>query len=136
MTQHLARGGRRPLSSEDAAALERLRSGLAGELIAKRSALVARLEELESSRHAAPDGRGFDGHDGQDVDLGVELRMSDALDDQFRTALAAVDAAIDRLHHDRFGFCVGCSALIPLERLQAVPHTEHCVDCAAASSRG
>jgi RNA polymerase-binding transcription factor DksA len=41
-----------------------------------------------------------------------------------------VDAALARMGEERYGVCEGCESPIPFERLQAVPHTSHCIDCA------
>ncbi|TPP12030.1 TraR/DksA family transcriptional regulator [Rhizobium glycinendophyticum] len=46
--------------------------------------------------------------------------------------LRGIDAALDRLHAGTFGTCVSCGEPISVERLQAVPHTPFCKDCAAA----
>jgi RNA polymerase-binding transcription factor DksA len=45
--------------------------------------------------------------------------------------LRGIDAALDRLHAGTFGTCVGCGEPISVERLNAVPHTPFCKDCAA-----
>ncbi|WP_168801132.1 TraR/DksA family transcriptional regulator [Rhizobium rhizophilum] len=46
--------------------------------------------------------------------------------------LRAIDAALDRIANGRYGQCVTCGELISIERLNAVPHTPFCKDCAAS----
>ncbi len=43
--------------------------------------------------------------------------------------LGHLNIAFDRLNRGVFGVCVGCGNLIPKERLEEVPHTQHCVTC-------
>jgi RNA polymerase-binding transcription factor DksA len=44
--------------------------------------------------------------------------------------LEEVAAALRRIEQGNFGRCEGCSAEIPGERLQAVPFTRLCIECA------
>jgi DnaK suppressor protein len=45
-------------------------------------------------------------------------------------SLREISAALDRIAHDTFGQCEECHKPIPKERLDAIPFTRHCVDCA------
>jgi RNA polymerase-binding transcription factor DksA len=45
-------------------------------------------------------------------------------------ALADIADALDRVDKGTFGKCEECGAAIPKGRLQTLPHTRHCVDCA------
>lgn len=44
-----------------------------------------------------------------------------------------IRAALDRLDSGSFGTCESCVRPIPAERLQAIPYTRFCIDCAAAN---
>jgi DnaK suppressor protein len=46
--------------------------------------------------------------------------------------VAQVDAAMARLDAGEYGVCERCGRPIAAERLQALPYTVHCIDCAAA----
>ena len=46
-----------------------------------------------------------------------------------------VEQALARIRDGTYGYCVGCSAGIPLERLRAVPATANCVACSAGTVR-
>jgi RNA polymerase-binding transcription factor DksA len=45
-------------------------------------------------------------------------------------ALQEISAALDRLDRGTYGKCEECQGPIPKARLQALPHTRHCVACA------
>src|SRR5215831_9405400 len=45
-------------------------------------------------------------------------------------ALDEIAAALDRLDQHTFGRCEECHKEIPRQRLQALPYTRYCVDCA------
>jgi len=45
--------------------------------------------------------------------------------------LAQVEEALGRIRSGTYGICEGCGKPIPVARLDAVPHTKLCVDCAA-----
>jgi RNA polymerase-binding transcription factor DksA len=44
--------------------------------------------------------------------------------------LQEISAALERLDQGTFGRCEECHGDIPKARLQAVPYTRHCVECA------
>ena len=44
--------------------------------------------------------------------------------------LEAIEAALERIEDGKFGICVECENTIPKTRLNALPHTPHCVKCA------
>ena len=46
--------------------------------------------------------------------------------------LRAIELALDRAKHGRFGICERCQGRIPVTRLRAVPEATLCIRCAAA----
>ncbi len=44
--------------------------------------------------------------------------------------LEEIAGALDRIEKKTFGRCEECQGVIPKGRLQAVPYTRHCVQCA------
>ena len=58
----------------------------------------------------------------QEFTLGLIQNEEQALDE--------IAAALDRLDQGTFGRCEECSDAIPSARLQALPFTRHCVECA------
>jgi RNA polymerase-binding transcription factor DksA len=58
----------------------------------------------------------------QEFTLGLIQNEEQALDE--------IAAALDRLAQGTFGRCEECHKDIPRARLQALPYTRHCVECA------
>jgi RNA polymerase-binding transcription factor DksA len=59
-----------------------------------------------------------------------EQEMSTTLLQNGRELQAEVAAALDRFEQGRFGQCECCGQAISEGRLQAVPYTRYCIDCA------
>ena len=74
------------------------------------------------------------------ADLGTdtfEQEMSASLLTNARQLQSEVAAALDRFEQGKFGQCEQCGQDIGEGRLQAVPYTRYCVDCAQnAESEG
>jgi RNA polymerase-binding transcription factor DksA len=45
-------------------------------------------------------------------------------------ALSEIADALERINQETFGHCEECHKDIPRARLQAIPYTRHCVECA------
>jgi DnaK suppressor protein len=43
--------------------------------------------------------------------------------------LSYLNSALERVKNGEFGICIECGQQIPKERLEEVPHTQHCVAC-------
>jgi RNA polymerase-binding protein DksA len=69
---------------------------------------------------------------------GLALRNSSAgmaianMERDART-LAEIDRALRRMENGEYGTCAVCNEKIPLPRLQAIPWTRRCIDCAGGS---
>ena len=105
----------------------------------------SRLNELRSAttQRAASLVRSFDGiveaasdvatddeHDPEGHTIAWERQQIAALLDEARTMLADIDAATQRLDDGRYGVCTTCGREIAVERLDALPATPTCVNCA------
>jgi RNA polymerase-binding protein DksA len=44
--------------------------------------------------------------------------------------ISEIKRALERIAHNEYGVCVTCEKTIPNNRLQAIPWTRQCVDCA------
>jgi RNA polymerase-binding protein DksA len=53
-----------------------------------------------------------------------------ALDDSSIVELRRVNEALQRMEEGEYGVCVDCGLEIPMERLEAIPYAERCIDCA------
>ncbi|HIA18586.1 MAG: TraR/DksA C4-type zinc finger protein [Pirellulaceae bacterium] len=50
--------------------------------------------------------------------------------------LEQIEAALERIEDGAYGTCVECVGRIPKARLNAIPHTPHCVKCASQLQSG
>ncbi|PIE45817.1 MAG: RNA polymerase-binding protein DksA [Gammaproteobacteria bacterium] len=55
--------------------------------------------------------------------------------DRERKLVAKIDAAIARIANDEFGYCEKCGVEIGIERLEARPTAELCIDCKELEER-
>ncbi|MCX7554225.1 TraR/DksA family transcriptional regulator [Marinicella sp. S1101] len=55
-----------------------------------------------------------------------------ALDQGAQIELSQVNKALQRIEEGSYGECVVCGESINRKRLQAIPHTPFCIDCASA----
>jgi RNA polymerase-binding transcription factor DksA len=76
-----------------------------------------------------------DEHDPEGVTIAYQRAQLHSLLTGARAELAAIDQAEDRLRAGRYGWCTRCGASISDARLDALPATPHCLDCAAAPRR-
>jgi RNA polymerase-binding protein DksA len=52
-----------------------------------------------------------------------------AIDESMKTELEKIDAALSRMGKGTYGKCSNCRKEIPLERLEAYPQADTCLDC-------
>lgn len=61
----------------------------------------------------------------QETDMSLELRSRD----RERKLIKKIDEAIERIDKDEYGYCDNCGVEIGVERLEARPTAELCIDC-------
>ena len=96
------------------------------QLEARRGELITRMQEVESElvSHTAKDWE----------DAAVEQENDEVLEGMghaARAEVARIDAALVRIDEGEYGFCARCGDEISPERLDAVPYTPFCRNCAA-----
>lgn len=95
------------------------------ELLRRRDALKARLTGIDAE---------LDAHDEKDwEELAIEREEDEVLEDLGKSGLQEIrmiEAALQRIEDDEYGYCVRCGAEIAPERLDVLPHTPFCRDCA------
>lgn len=64
-----------------------------------------------------------------DVDSMLERELAEAAAARAREAICDIEGAIERVAAGTYGVCEACGGAIPLERLEAIPHTRLCVAC-------
>lgn len=105
-------------------------------ILKKREETIKHIKQLESITVNDPSRQ-----DNSTVDSAYAYHMADVgTDAQEREKaffmlsrenkfLTHLNAALERIHTGEYGVCIECGELIPKERLEEVPHTQHCVQC-------
>ena len=95
------------------------------ELETRRDDLQARIAEI---------GAEFDSHEAKDwEEMATERESDEVLEDLGQSAqqeLRMIEAALGRVEEDEYGFCVQCGNQIAEERLDLIPATPFCRNCA------
>ena len=100
-----------------------------------RQSLEAERDELMALSQATRDDRMPVELDQQSVgrlsrmDAIQQQSMDLAREERRRTRLKVVDAALQRITTDDYGYCLVCGDDIPYRRLQSDPAVTRCVDC-------
>jgi len=82
------------------------------------------------------DANGDDEHDPEGSTLAFErAQVAGQLADA-ESNLKSLDRALAKLATRNYGVCENCGKAIPRDRLEALPATQSCFDCAAAARRG
>jgi RNA polymerase-binding transcription factor DksA len=97
---------------------QRLRSLLFEQLEVQRAALEEHDETLDGATH-----------DVVDAAVTSERELAAAFVLFTRDTAAELLAALARMDAGSYGRCEGCGAVIPYERLEALPETRFCVSC-------
>jgi len=96
------------------------------ELEARRDLLTNRMQEIDAE---------LDSHDSKDwEELATERESDEVLEDLGMSAqqeLRMIDAALSRIEEGEYGHCTLCGKEISQERLDVVPATPFCRECAA-----
>jgi RNA polymerase-binding protein DksA len=91
------------------------------------STLAASMGDVLSAR---ADAQADDEHDPEGPTLSFEWSRLDAVQREAAADLRAVDAALSRIADGTFGVCERCGRPIGIDRLNARPTAELCIDCA------
>lgn len=65
-----------------------------------------------------------------------EREVNEALGEEARAELRQIEHALARVDAGMFGICEDCGEEIAPARLEALPYTTRCVDCAQALEQG
>ncbi|MAM61519.1 TraR/DksA C4-type zinc finger protein [Maritimibacter sp. UBA3975] len=98
-----------------------------------RPILEARLAELDTRLHEIDDE--LDSHQSIDwEELATEREEDEVLEGMGASGqaeIAQIKAALDRMDEGEYGYCVQCGTEIADARLDVVPQTPFCAECAA-----
>lgn len=98
------------------------------QLLERREALLRQAARLEHDRHELDANVEIErAEEAQEESLTLVL---DRLDERGKAEVEAIDRALARVAQGSFGNCIDCGGAIAPKRLEALPTTERCVDCA------
>ena len=116
--------------------LDRLREKLTDEkrrLLHQADELTAEAEQLASEREAGDTQ--FDEESGEGDTVNVERERDLLLSATARQVVEEIDEALARIKKGSYGVCKYAGRKLPLERLEAIPWANVCVDCKARAER-
>ena len=93
----------------------------------ERELAVARLTESSSDRSPDPGNA-------EASSMKLEYAKELSIEQNTVDLLSKVDHALDRVKAGEYGICETCGKPIPIERLDVLPYSTQCVECAAKSS--
>lgn len=105
------------------------------QLEAERRRVGAQLTRLQQTFDELIDAADLEPPDDEhdpDGTTAYERAQVSSLAHAARSQLADLDRSLAAVDEASFGCCPRCGRAIGFERLQAVPGTNHCVECAAA----
>jgi RNA polymerase-binding transcription factor DksA len=95
-----------------------------------RGRAAALANDFDAIVDAASDVATDDEHDPEGHTIAWERQQLAALLAAARDAIASIEEAEQRLNEGRYGICTNCMRPISVERLDTLPATPTCVDCA------
>ncbi len=116
--------------------LERLRQKLIDEkdrLRHQAEELSAEAEQLAREREAGDTQ--FDEESGEGDTVNIERERDLLLSATARQVVEEIDDALDRIKRNKYGVCKPAGRKIAVERLEAIPWAQVCVDCKARAER-
>ncbi|GAA2082967.1 TraR/DksA C4-type zinc finger protein [Aeromicrobium halocynthiae] len=104
------------------------------DLVRERAEAERRLEtlaaDLAAVKQASEGSNADDEHDPEGATIAFEREQLSALVRRARQRVLDLDAALHRLDAGTYARCRTCGSTIPTERLEALPATQTCRDCA------
>ncbi|HEY7106474.1 MAG TPA: TraR/DksA C4-type zinc finger protein [Acidimicrobiia bacterium] len=116
--------------------IERLRV----KLLDERERHTSQAEALQAEAHQLAIDRDegdtqFDEEGGEGDTVSVERERDLMLSASARQTVDEIDRALERIRNHTYGLCVPAGRRISVERLEALPYAETCVDCKARAER-
>jgi len=99
------------------------------QLLQRKAELTLRLRNIETE---------LDAHQSKDwAELATERESDEVLEGMGvagKLELAMIEAALQRISAGEYGFCAACGEEISAKRLDVLPYTPVCKDCAARNA--
>ena len=104
----------------------------------RRKQLMDRLKELSVRLHAIEEEFAQQGGEERE-DLAIDREDDEVLEDLSEAGIEeikAIRAALRRMDKGEYGYCTRCGAKISEDRLDLLPQTPFCSDCARELAQG
>ena len=98
------------------------------ELVADYERELAEARLTESSSDRSPDPGNAEASS-----MKLEYAKELSIEQNTLDLLKKVDHALDRIEQGEYGICETCGKSIPIERLDVLPYSTQCVECASKS---
>ena len=72
----------------------------------------------------------MDNHLADGASTTYDREIDYSLEENAEQVLGEIDRALQRMDEGTYGRCVNCGKEIAVERLEAIPYAELCIDCA------
>ena len=109
--------------------LDHFRESLESERKRVQDALQYLQEETPDGGDASQESR-LDDHFTDSAAVTYDREMDFSLEENSEQLLEAISRALQRIEDGTYGKCANCGEDIPVERLEAIPYAEYCIDCA------
>jgi RNA polymerase-binding transcription factor DksA len=116
--------------------IERLQTSLLEERarhVQQADELAAEAEQLAAEREGGDTQ--FDEESGEGDTINIERERDLLLSASAQQIVDEIDRALQRIENKTYGLCLPAGRRISLERLEALPYAETCVDCKARAER-
>jgi len=100
--------------------LAEMRAALLAQIAEQRGGVIGRAE-VAAEHFGHPEDSG--------AQLASERELEFAMGEREMAELAAIDAALARIHSGTYGECTDCGTHIASARLQATPEAPRCIHC-------
>lgn len=103
--------------------------GLSQESLAELRGLLVAETAIQAARYGEHQALVAQLRDLTDADSVLERELAEAGAARAEEAMADVQHALGRLEDGTYGWCEGCGAPMPFERLEAIPWARLCIAC-------
>jgi DnaK suppressor protein len=110
-------------------------------LLEERQRVLAAIEYLHEENPGSiadetGDWAGVDNHLGDTATETLDRELDQTLEENSDHVLAAIEAALKRIEDGTYGICSNCGSPISLERLEAMPWADLCIEDKRKLERG
>jgi RNA polymerase-binding protein DksA len=116
----------------DTETLTRLKAHLEQELVRLEAEVAAIESEDRDTLSEASGENAYRDHMADQGSATFERELDMTLEENLRQLLTDVRSALGRIEAGTYGLCERCSAVIPIERMEAVPTASLCITCKSA----